>query len=90
MYKERETKFFVVKSFDQTNLDLAKEHNAWVTGPVNKIRFDEAFDVSQGTGLDFFNAYKMSMRAICERLAKLGIKVYFRPTMDHFVNKDLP
>lgn len=46
LYKERETKFFVVKSANIENVELAMEKKMWITSKVNEIRFNEAVAVS--------------------------------------------
>lgn len=46
LYKERETKFFIVKSANMENVELAMEKKMWFTSKVNEIRFNEAFTVS--------------------------------------------
>ena len=46
LYKERETKFFVVKSVNIENVELAMEKKHWITSKVNEIRLNEAWDVS--------------------------------------------
>ena len=45
LYKERETKFFIVKSANRENLELAFEHKVWATTTLNETRWNEAFMV---------------------------------------------